>query len=720
MSPKLRSAFVFIFFCLQYNIVFTQPVIHYTDIQKAVLIGKYMKYDRVAKDISKGQILELQNYFQQSEAAIPFFGVSDSIVWASFTLENNTQETSLNAWMQYTNITDIHLYTIVNDSLQLITDPDKQVFSKYENIEPPIKFNLNLRAGETKTYYLRIDSKHPVVLAFFVGSNGAINKAINRLSFILGAYLGILLSVFFYNLFLFISIKDKNYLFYILYIILLGLAQYTLAGYAFKYLWNNTPDFNLYAVPLTTSFAAIFGIIFAMLLMRTREFTPIAHKIYIGFILLYGLAIIFSLSGFNNASYFIININSLFAGITSIFVSIYITRRGYRPAFFFFISWITFCVALVIFSLRNLGIIPSNDFTTYVLYLGSAIETVLLSVALTDRINTMQKEKELSQNYVLQVSLEKEMLIKEQNILLEQKVHERTGELEKSNLQLGEAILDLKSTQSQLVESAKMASLGQLTAGVAHEINNPINFVKANIKPLKMDLDDIFTIIKKYESLHESGMEKIQDTLKAIQEESRNMDLPFLKTEINQLIGGIDDGAERTAEIVRSLRTFSRLDESELKSVKIYDGIASTLLLLSSSIPGHIHIVKDYQAVGDIECYPGKLNQVFMNLLNNAVQAITLKTEVNNHEYITISTRDVDNSIRISIKDTGLGITPEVRSKIFDPFFTTKDVGSGNGLGLSIVFKIIEMHKGKIEIESEGLNKGADFIITLPHTQPLT
>ena len=160
--------------------------------------------------------------------------------------------------------------------------------------------------------------------------------------------------------------------------------------------------------------------------------------------------------------------------------------------------------------------------------------------------------------------------------------------------------------------------------------------------------------------------------------------------------------------------------ESELKSVKIYDGIASTLLLLSSSIPGHIHIVKDYQAVGDIECYPGKLNQVFMNLLNNAVQAITLKTEVNNHEYITISTRDVDNSIRISIKDTGLGITPEVRSKIFDPFFTTKDVGSGNGLGLSIVFKIIEMHKGKIEIESEGLNKGADFIITLPHTQPLT
>lgn len=719
MSPKQRSSFVFIFLCLHFN-VFAQPVIHYSNIEKAILIGKYLKYDRVSRQIANDKILQIQNEFRTSDVAIPFFGVSDTTVWASFTLKNDTKEPTLNAWMQYTNITDILLYTDVNNSLQLLIDSENQISLNINNIEPPIKFNLNIRPGETKTYFIRIDSKHPVVMAFFIGSNGAINKAINQLSFILGAYLGILLSVFFYNLFLFISIKDKNYLFYILYIILLGLAQFTLAGYAYKYVWNNSPDFNLYAVPLTTSFAAIFGIIFAMLLMRTREFTPISHKIYIGFILFYFVAIIFSLSGMNNVSYFIININSLFVSITSIFVSIYISRKGYRPAFFFFISWITFCVALVIFSLRNLGIVPSNDFTTYVLYLGSAIETVLLSVALTDRINTMQKEKELSQNYVLQVSLEKEMLIKEQNILLEQKVHERTGELERSNLQLGEAILDLKSTQSQLVESAKMASLGQLTAGVAHEINNPINFVKANIKPLKMDLDDIFTIIKKYESLPDTDIEKIQETLKVIREESRNMDLPFLKAEINQLIGGINDGAERTAEIVRGLRTFSRLDESELKSVKIYDGIASTLLLLSNSIPAHIHIVKDYQAIGDIECYPGKLNQVFMNLLNNAIQAITLKTESNNHEYITISTRDVDNSIRISIKDTGLGITPEVRNKIFDPFFTTKDVGSGNGLGLSIVFKIIEMHKGKIEIESGGLNKGADFIITLPHTQPLT
>ncbi|MBS1730144.1 MAG: sensor histidine kinase [Bacteroidetes bacterium] len=690
---------------------------HYNNVKKTLLTGKYMQYTRTNGHMLLNQEFITSTKFYDSHASIPFFGVSDSIIWGRFTIQNNTQEPTLTVWMQYTNISNINIYAWINDSFKKLSHSENENLLEDKNITAPIKFNLNLQPGETTTYYVSIEARHPVVLGLYIGSNTAIDTAINRLSFILGAYLGILLSVIFYNLFLYISIKDRNYLFYILYIFLLGLAQYTLAGFTYKYLWNHHPDFNLYAVPLTTSLAAIFGIIFAMYLMRTREFTPIVHKIYQGFIILYVIVIIFSFANLNNVSYFIINVNSLFASAISIYASVYIARKGYRPAFFFFISWVAFCVGLVIFSLRNLGVIPSNDFTTYVLYLGSAIETILLSVALADRINTMQKDKELSQNDLLKVSLEKEMLIKEQNIILEKKVHERTNELEKSNTQLEEAIFDLKSTQAQLVESAKMASLGQLTAGVAHEINNPINFVKANIKPLKMDLDDIFSIVNRYEILHESKPDEWQEKLVSIQEESHKLDLGFLKKEIHQLIGGIEDGAERTAEIVRSLRTFSRLDESELKSVKIYEGIDSTLLLLNSSIPEYIQVIKNYQAKGEVECYPGKLNQVFMNLLNNAIQAILFKEEKDNREYITISIKDINNTIQISIKDTGLGITPEVRSRIFDPFFTTKDVGSGNGLGLSIVFKIIEMHKGKIEIESEGMNKGADFIITLPHTQ---
>lgn len=703
------------FFCAT---IFAQPVIHYSKPQKSVLTGRYIQYAKTDHAVTGYQQLLTDGHFKISSNEVPFFGVTDSTIWARFVLQNNTRENTLSAWMQFTNISNIEFYVLSGNELKLLVDPDNERGAKFKEMTPPIKVDLQLKPGETKIYYVRIDTKHPLALALFVGSNVAINTFISRQSFILGTYLGILLSVIFYNLFLFISIKDRSYLYYILYIFLLGLAQYTLAGFAFKYLWINSPSFNYYAVPLTSSIAALFGIIFATHLMRTREYTPIAHKIYLGLIGLYIVSIAFTFLHFNKASYFILNINSLLAGFTSIFVSIYIARKGYRPAFYFFISWIAFCIGLVIFSLRNLGLIASNDFTTYVLYLGSAIETILLSIALADRINTMQKEKAISQNYVLQVSLEKEMLIKEQNILLEQKVHERTQELELSNKQLGTAIFDLKSTQAQLVESAKMASLGQLTAGVAHEINNPINFVKANIKPLKMDLDDIFFLLNKYEDLHEETLPELPSLLENIKTESKNIDLAFLKAEISQLIKGINDGAERTAEIVRSLRTFSRLDESELKSVKIYEGIDSTLLLLSSSIPGYIRIEKNYRANGNLECYPGKLNQVFMNILNNAVQAITMKADKTKDECISITTEDMANNIQITIKDTGIGITPEVRSRIFDPFFTTKDVGSGNGLGLSIVFKIIEMHKGKIEIESAGMNKGSEFIITLPHIHP--
>lgn len=697
---------------------FAQPVLHYTKPQKSIITGRYIQFIKTAPgDTSTQQILR-DTHFRSSRNEVPVFEVTDSVIWAKFTLQNQTEESTLSAWMQYTNISNIHFYELSGAQLHLLLDSEVERHSKQAKVVPPIKIDLNIAPGETKTYFVRFETKHPLVLALFVGSNVAINTFISRQSFIMGAYLGILLSVIFYNLFLFISIKDRSYLYYILYIFLLGLAQYTLSGFAYKYLWDNNPAFNQYAVPLTTSLAALVGIIFATHLMRTKEFTPIAHKIYLFLIGLYFLAILFTFLHNNKLSYFLLNINSLLAGFTSIFVSMYIARKGYRPALYFFISWIAFCIGLVIFSLRNLGLIPSNDFTSYVLFLGSAIETILLSIALADRINTMQKEKEISQNYVLQVSLEKEMLIKEQNILLEQKVHERTKELEQSNKQLGTAIFDLRSTQAQLVESAKMASLGQLTAGVAHEINNPINFVKANIKPLKMDLDDIFSLLNKYEDLHDEAYQELPALLEDIKKDSQQIDLTFLKAEINQLIKGIHDGAERTAEIVRSLRTFSRLDESELKSVKIYEGIDSTLLLLSSSIPGYIRIEKNYRANGNLECYPGKLNQVFMNILNNAVQAITLKTEKTREECITITTEDIDQHIRITIADTGMGITPEVRSKIFDPFFTTKDVGSGNGLGLSIVFKIIEMHKGKIEIESAGLNKGSEFIITLPHIHP--
>ena len=275
--------------------------------------------------------------------------------------------------------------------------------------------------------------------------------------------------------------------------------------------------------------------------------------------------------------------------------------------------------------------------------------------------------------------------------------------------ELNRAHQELKEAQQQLVQSEKMASLGQLTAGIAHEINNPINFVSANVKPLQRDIDDILGILRMYDDLREGS--DIGPALARIDAAKREVDLDYIIDEMRQLLRGIEEGAGRTAEIVRGLRNFSRLDESALKRIDLHEGIDSTLVLLHSTYKGRIELVKEYGTLPAVECYPSQINQVFMNLLTNAIQAISEEGR------ITIRTRAVGETIEVAIADTGTGMDQEVRAKIFDPFFTTKDVGKGTGLGLSISHGIIEKHHGAIAVASRP-GEGTTFTITLPVTQP--
>lgn len=298
---------------------------------------------------------------------------------------------------------------------------------------------------------------------------------------------------------------------------------------------------------------------------------------------------------------------------------------------------------------------------------------------------------------------------------LEIRVQERTAELREkneelnsTNEELNRALKYLKTTQSQLVDSEKMASLGQLTAGIAHEINNPINFVTSNIKPLRMDFEDIRQLFKKYKTLHSEHDSKSK--LQEIEAFCKEIEPEFLFDEIESLFNGIEEGAIRTREIVMGLKNFSRLDEDVFKQANIHEGINSTLVLLKNKFKNRISIHKDYGELPTIECLPGKINQVFMNILNNAIQAIEDSGE------IYIRTFAENDKVKISIRDTGVGMTEGVKKHIFEPFFTTKDVGAGTGLGLSISFGIIEKHNGKIDVKSEP-EKGTEFTITLPVSQ---
>ena len=290
------------------------------------------------------------------------------------------------------------------------------------------------------------------------------------------------------------------------------------------------------------------------------------------------------------------------------------------------------------------------------------------------------------------VVVEKEL--EDLNLSLERQVIDRTRQLQ-------DTLQKLQSAQTQLVQSEKMASLGQLVAGIAHEINNPIGAIYANMPPLEEYIDDIKGTVEFAQScMDEPDAQKLKAHM-------RHSDYTFVTEDLAKLLNSQKQAADRIRNIVLSLRNFSRLDQGEVKTVQLEEGLDSTLQMLYHNYKDRITIEKDYTLNELVECYAGELNQVFMNILANAIQAIPDKGS------IIITTAKVNDQAVISIADTGTGMPEEVRKKIFDPFFTTKDVGEGTGLGLSISYGIIEKHQGTLTVESE-LNRGTRFIIAIP------
>lgn len=286
------------------------------------------------------------------------------------------------------------------------------------------------------------------------------------------------------------------------------------------------------------------------------------------------------------------------------------------------------------------------------------------------------------------------------------------NQINSQKTELTNTVDKLQGTQLQLIQSEKMASLGQLTAGIAHEINNPINFVYAGVGALQDSLDDLMQLLMRYSHLKPDEAEKNVKRLKEIIEFKEEIDYEELSDDIYAMLADIKLGANRTIGIVKGLRQFSRLDEANLKEADIHEGLNTTLILLKSQLREGIEVVKNYDPnLPMLFCYPGQLNQVFMNLLTNSIHAL------NNQGVIHIITKKTDElTVEIRIKDTGEGIKKEALKRIFEPFFTTKDIGKGTGLGLSISYGIIEKHKGTIRVESEE-GKGTEFIITLPLRQ---
>ncbi|MEG4109839.1 ATP-binding protein [Microcoleus sp. S13_C5] len=341
--------------------------------------------------------------------------------------------------------------------------------------------------------------------------------------------------------------------------------------------------------------------------------------------------------------------------------------------------------------------------------LGSMLISALIAVALADKTSrAIAQPLETVTNVAQQVARESNF-----NLQVPVTTDDEIGVLAISFNQLiqrvSEYTQELKQTQAQLIQTEKMSSLGQMVAGIAHEINNPVNFIGGNIDYANQYIEDLAGLVTLYQEYYPNPPD-------AILERIEDIELEFLREDLPKTLSSMKMGADRIREIVVSMRNFSRSDDGKMRSADIHEGIDSTLVILNHRLKQGIQVIKQYGKLPALECYPAQLNQVFMNIISNAIDALedVKKEDKDYSPTIWISTEiTADNTVTVKIRDNGPGIASASAQQIFDPFFTTKSIGKGTGLGLAISYQILAKHQGKIEVNSQ-IGQGTEFVITLP------
>ena len=628
--------------------------------------------------------------------------------WFKFQI-NNVSDKGGEWALEFRDIPYLEIYIIDNNGNLEIFNAGILAPASEKQMKSGIRETIifTLQSKQTKSFYVKFQYLiyTKAISAISISDTKSFIEQTEIENLVQGIFQGFLWLMLFYNLFLFISTREKSYLYYIGYVFSFAILML----YAFQYLQD-------FIFPENPGVGSYFGIAlfvaFTFYFLLLREFIDSRNKH----------------PRIDKSLKIVISINSIVTAIVFLFQFIYIESFGLVGMPYVILNTLILFVYVVIilkignktskiFAIGTLFLVlcmllatigtymgGDPDKLTILFQIGIVGQVFIFSAGLSYKYKITEQQKQKAQEGLIIQLKDNQQLQTKVNRELEQEVGKRTVEINQQKEELYSTLEYLKQTQNQLVQTEKMAGIGQLTAGIAHEINNPINYVTASSNALKNDIKDYDKILDLYAEINK---ENVEEKLSEIAQLKEELEFVEITAETEGLLNSIKVGGEKVAEIVKSLRTFSRLDESDLKKVNLHENIDATITILNNRIGTHIEIEKQYGNILEVECFPGELNQVFLNILNNAIDATKAGGK------IIVQTKQNLETCKITISDTGKGIPEEIQNRIFEPFFTTKDIGKGKGLGLATVHTIIKEHHGTIEVESQ-IDKGTSFTIVIP------
>ncbi|HNB10498.1 MAG TPA: 7TM diverse intracellular signaling domain-containing protein [bacterium] len=642
--------------------------------------------------------------FKINDQAMPNFGFTKSAYWVRFVVRSSS-EAHWFLHLDFPLMDELVIYRLSNGLPEPIRITGRmREFSSRDIPHRTFAVHLPLHAGSTDTLYARFRTDDTMTLPLYLIRADIFRERDHTQQFGFGLYYGIMLVMALYNVFIFLKLRDRSYLYYVLYIASFGMLLMYQNGISYELF----PWAQWRMDPFWSSMASLWGIQFSRHYLLSHRFTPRLDRVLKILLMMSVVSVVISVVAPYRFSIWPGVVIGILIFPLMISTAIIAIRKNYTPGKIFLTAWIVLLTGIVLNAFMSMGLLPANDFTLYGIQVGSALETVLLSLGLANRISVLKHEKEEAEKKLVETELRMKAAVVQQ---LEEKVRERTALLEAQKQELAQTLEVLKNTEVQLVQTAKMSALGQLIAGVAHEINNPITFIYSNLYPLEDYIEQFKQLAK---AAIEHGLHtQLQD--EGVNKKLNNLDELF--DDSDRILKSFRLGTQRIRNIVQDLQKFEHADESEKIPVDMNDEIRSVLKLITPQYRDQIEINTQWGPIPEFYCTPSHFHQIFMDIFINAAQAIIQRNKDDKRPKGNLHVATyVDESqawIGIDIRDDGTGIAQEHITKIFDPFFTTKPVGEGTGLGLAIAYRLIEKNRGTIQVQSK-VRDFTQFTIRLP------